>query len=437
MVITRLLLASLSMDAILAGVTIHQTRQALLGVAKGLGFQDAYCTTLDRIRQQGGNRSKIGMDTLMWVSHCERPLRSEELRYALGVEPEVEDFNIYNVPSVPTILGCTLGLVTIDENTSTVRLLHSTLQEYLRQEPALFLTAHSIMAEICLAYLNSPSVREPQPDVDSALAASPFLEYATCFWGTHAAREVTEPVKSLSLRLLDRYENHVSATIFWRNKIREQHSERDVEGISGLHCIAFWGGAEIAIAMLEAKRWDVNGCDSRGNTPLMWAIIYGNNRVVELLLEQVDIRPDAAIRAGRTVLSFAAELGNEGAAKLLLECGNVNPDSKDDDGRTPLSFAVEGGHEGVVKLLLELGDVNPNSPDKHGRTPSSYTTIIGREGVVKLLSEPRTSKFPFPFSLLTLVLPIFLFTVFLVYYVYGDSRALFHTTHITRQRLID
>ena len=169
----------------------------------------------------------------------------------------------------------------------------------------------------------------------------------------------------------------------------------------------------------------------------MWAIRYKKDRVVELLLGKVDIRPDVVIRDGRTVLSFAAELGSEGAAKLLLERGGVNPDSKDDDGRTPLSFAAEGGHEGVVKLLLERGDVNPNPSDKHGRTPSSYATMMGREGVVKLLSEARTSKFPFPFFLLTLILSIFLFSVFLVYYVYGDSRALFHTINITWQRLID
>ena len=84
--ITRFLLASISMDAILAGTTIHQRRQALHGVAKGLGFQDAYSTTLDRIRQLDGSRSRVGIDALMWVSHCERPLRSEELRYVLGVE---------------------------------------------------------------------------------------------------------------------------------------------------------------------------------------------------------------------------------------------------------------------------------------------------------------------------------------------------------------
>ena len=455
------------MDAILAGATIHQRRQALRGVAKGLGFHDAYSTTLDRIRQQGGNRSKLGMDTLMWVSHCERPLRSEELCYALGVELGEEDFNIHNVPSIRTIMDCTLGLVTIDENTSTVRLLHSTLQEYLRQDPALIVKAHSMMAEICLTYLNYRSIRALPPHLDDDFGTTPFLQYATCFWGTHAGRGVTEPVKSLSLRLLDGYENHVSSTIFWREKICERYSEGDVERISGLHCIAFWGVAEIAISMLEMKRFDMNGLDSRGDTPLMWAIRYGNERMVEMLLEQVDIRPDAVIRDGRTVLSFAAESGNEGAAKLLLKYEDVNPDLSDDNGRTPLSFAAKGGHEDIVKLLLERGDVNPHSLDKNGQTPLSYATTMGREGIMKVLLEdsdrmrappgplqpqlppskpsPRdqlnspvapwvpisgpSSGFPSPLFLLTLIFSISLCSVFVIYSIYRDSCALPHTIH--------
>jgi len=459
MMVTRFLLASLSMDAIFAGATIHQRRQALRRVANGLGFQDAYSTILDRIGQQGGSKAKLGMAALMWAFRCERPLRSEELRYALGVELGAEDFTIDNVPSLRTILGCTLGLVTIEKNTSTVRLLHFTLRHYLEQRPTIFVTAHSMMAETCLTYLNYRSIRALPANPDKTLGTTPFLEYATCFWGTHAGSGVTEPVKSLSLRLLDGYENHVSAAILWRKKIRKLSSEGDVQGIGGLHCIAFWGIAEIAISVLEMKKWDVNGHDSKGDTPLLWAVRHGNYRVVELLLEQGDIRPDLVIRDGRTVFSFAAESGDEPTVKLLLDCGIVNPDSSDSNGRTPLSFAAEGGHEGVVRLLLERGDVNPNSSDSDGRTPSSYATMMEREGVMKLLSEARTSNrkalenpgrmlasvptptpgssFPSHLFLLTLILSIFLFFVFLLHYVYGDSRALLHTIQGAWQRLID
>ena len=301
------------MDAIFAAATVHQKRQALDRMANGIGLQDSYNTTLDRIRQQGGGKSKLGMAVLMWVSHCERPLQWEELRHALGVDLVPEEFTIDNVPSVRTVLGRTLGLITIDEKASTVRLLHLTLQQYLEASPTVFETPQSMMAEICLTYLNSPLVRGSVLGPYQAQEQWPFIEYATYFWGTHAAREVTEGVKSRALRFLDGYESHASATILWREKIRKCWFDSDVYRISGLHCIAFWGIVEIAIGMLEKKKWDVNGRESRDETPLMWAVRHGNDRIVELLLKQGDIRPDMVIRQGRTILSFAAELGNEGA----------------------------------------------------------------------------------------------------------------------------
>jgi len=154
-------------------------------------------------------------------------------------------------------------------------------------------------------------------------------------------------------------------------------SKSGVYGISGLHLIAFWGVAEVAVAMLEVKRWHVNARDSGGDTPLMWAIRYGNNRVTELLLQHRDIRPDMIIRDGRTVFSLVTESGNEGAVELLLERGGINPDLPDRSGRTPLSFAASRGHEGVVKLLLGRWDVDPNSLDHSGQSPLSREDMEG------------------------------------------------------------
>src|SRR5207302_11093205 len=110
---SRFLLVCINVDAILAEPTIHRRRQVLHRMTNGLGLQDAYSATLDRIRQQGGSKSRLGMEAPMWISHCEQPLRSEELCHALGVELGAGDFDIHNVPSIRTVLGCTLGLVTI------------------------------------------------------------------------------------------------------------------------------------------------------------------------------------------------------------------------------------------------------------------------------------------------------------------------------------
>ena len=84
-------------------------------MTNGFGLEDAYSATLDRIREQRGNRMKLGMEALMWMSCSEQPLKADELWHALAVELGTTDLNVNNVSSIRTLLGCTLGLVTIDE----------------------------------------------------------------------------------------------------------------------------------------------------------------------------------------------------------------------------------------------------------------------------------------------------------------------------------
>jgi len=137
------------MDAVLEDATIHQRRQTLHMMTNGFGLDDAYSTTLSRIREQKGNKLKLGMEALMWISRAKRTLKAQEICHALAVEVGTTDLNAHNIPSIRTLLSCTLGLVTIDEQTSNIRLVHFTLQEYLAAHPTLFMTPHSMMAEIC------------------------------------------------------------------------------------------------------------------------------------------------------------------------------------------------------------------------------------------------------------------------------------------------
>ena len=52
----------------------------------GFGLGDAYSATLGRIKRLGGEKARLGMATLMWISHAERPLKADELCHALAVE---------------------------------------------------------------------------------------------------------------------------------------------------------------------------------------------------------------------------------------------------------------------------------------------------------------------------------------------------------------
>ena len=111
----------------------------------GLGLGDAYSTTLGRIKGQGREKARLGMAALLWISHAERPLKANELCHALAIEIGSPNVSVDNVPSIGILLTCCQGLIVVEKEASTVRLIHFTLQEYLRAHPELFGAAQSII----------------------------------------------------------------------------------------------------------------------------------------------------------------------------------------------------------------------------------------------------------------------------------------------------
>ena len=395
-IVVRFLLVSLNIDAILGEVTIRQRRKKLDEMTPGSGLDDAYTATLTRLKAQKGYKSVLGMKVLMWVLYSERPLRAQELRHALGVGIGSADLDLESVPSLRTLLSSCLGLVTVEASSSTIRLVHFTLREHLSRDPTLFHSPHSTTAEVCLTYLNFGCFRDLSPTLRSAPATTPFLEYASVYWGRHTRRGMTESIKKLALKLLDGFDEHISAQLllFHYNRTRGEGpyfgAAGGPTGFSGLHGVAFLGISEIVSAVLEMKEWDGNAYDCMGMTALTWASFRGHDEVVKVLLERGDINPEQPdTRYGRAPLSWAAGNGHEGVVKILLERREVNPEQPDTRyGRAPLSWAAENGHEGVVKILLERDDVSPDWADtEYGRTPLSWAAEKGHEGVVKLLLE--------------------------------------------------
>ena len=349
------------------------------------------------MKAQKGSRSRLGMEALMWVSNSQRPLKATELCHALGVKIESPDLDVENIPTIRTLLACSLGLITVEASSSTVRLVHFTLKEYLSDNPSLFQSPHSTIAEVCLTYLNFRCVRELSPTLNSALSALPLVGYASIYWAKHIGMEKRESVSPLALGLLLQFEQHISSHLLLLQYDRDrQFRESDFDkkgiprGFTGLHGAAFFGIVEIFVALLVIKEWDINATDSFGRTALEWAALRGHEDVVGILLRQKNAKVDTAnIEDGRTPLWWAAERGHSGVVKLLLERDDVNPNgSTPECKRTPLGWAAWNGHGGVVKLLLEREDTNPNIADiNFGLTPLWWAVVKRHEEIVKLLLD--------------------------------------------------
>ena len=186
---SRFLLVSLNIEAILRETTLHQRREKLDIMANGLGLGGAYDATIKRIKAQQGNRERLGMATLMWISHAERPLSVDEICHALAVEIESTDTNPNNIPSIQTVLGCCQGLAAVDKEFSTIRLIHFTLKDYFSCHAGLFGGSHSKVAETCLTYLNFQAIKNISTSPSRDFQYTPFLEYASLYWGTHMRME--------------------------------------------------------------------------------------------------------------------------------------------------------------------------------------------------------------------------------------------------------
>ena len=383
---SRFLLPSLHIKAILRGTTIARRKKVLESIKDGAGLEDAYGVTLERIRAQDEEKTKLATATLTWVCHSERPLQVVELCHALAVEIGATDFDPENIPLIGTLLHCCQGLVTVDEEASTVRLIHYTVQEYLCSHSGLFSKPHSILAETCLTYLNSQQVKGLTSDSLPVHQGMPFLAYSSRYWGTHARRELSHRAGTLALELLGHYGDHVSAVSLLKQVM---HPSRTGEIgtfplFSGLHCASFFGIAELVTTIINGG-CEIDQRDCTGRTPLAWAARNGHVGVAKILLGWGNVDPNRQDTDDRTPLGCAAIYGHEGVVKLLLEREDVKPDRPDKYDQTPLRCAAVDGYERVVELLLEREDVDPNRPDKHNRTPLGGAAINGHEGVVKLL----------------------------------------------------
>ena len=254
MMVCRFLLVSLNIDAILGEITIYDRRQKLNEMAKGKHLEDVYATTLDRMKEQKGSRSRLGMEALMWVSNSERPLHTSELCHALGVKIGSPDLSAESIPTTRTLLACALGLIVVEASSSTVRLVHFSLQEYLSNNPSLFQSPHSMIAEVCLTYLNFQCVRELSPTLSSAPQTVPLVGYASCYWGKHIKKGKMEGVSPLALGLLTQFPKHISSQLLL---LRYHENRRWGEpsfdgrsgpwGFTGLHGAAFHGIVKIEI----------------------------------------------------------------------------------------------------------------------------------------------------------------------------------------------
>mmetsp|Transcript_37453 Transcript_37453/g.81536 ORF Transcript_37453/g.81536 Transcript_37453/m.81536 type:complete len:218 (+) Transcript_37453:145-798(+) len=90
--------------------------------------------------------------------------------------------------------------------------------------------------------------------------------------------------------------------------------------------------------------------DEKGQTPLHYAVKYGQLEVVKFLLDR-GADANRPCEYGRTPLHYASRYGQAAAARALCALGNLKMNAQDKSMWTPLHIAAEKGHADVIEVL--------------------------------------------------------------------------------------
>jgi hypothetical protein len=330
----------LQVRAVLQATTLRDREEALKELPLNLG--EAFTGTITRIQQQPVALSKRAAKIIAWIHLAERPLTINELLCSLAIQGGDTCFNWRGIPIRETLLNCCHGLAVIDQETSTVRLVHYSLEEHLLQQNKIFNLSkaqwHSKIAGTCLTFLNFPPLTAREV-LEQSHTTVTILHYAATQWGHHLRRSEELPGTALEFGkeyLLANCTNHsVSLRLLYKVMYAYHYQvyKTHLDDVLPAHIAAFFGLREIMMH-LSSKELSLDMKDVHGQTPLSWAAWRGHEAVVKVLIE-------------------------EGAAV----------DSVDKNGRTPLSWAAEYGHEAVVKVLIAKGAVVDSVDTEYGQTP--------------------------------------------------------------------
>ncbi|GAB1202930.1 hypothetical protein APSETT445_001554 [Aspergillus pseudonomiae] len=409
--------------------TIRRREEALKTLPSDLG--DAFAGTMMRIEEQPCAQSEQARKILAWVHLAERPVAIDELLCSLAIEDNDTAFNLRGIPVRSTLINCCHGLVLIDQETSTVRLVHYSFQEYLCQQNQLFGVSkvqwHNQIARTCLTFLSFPSTSSEDNSMTTAL-----MPYAATKWGHHLRK--SEHLQDVPLELAREYlrtvstHNRAGLHLLYREMYEAQYNDNELCLVaSPAHIAAFFGVYALVLHLCLTEN-EVDPRDIKGQTPLSWAARRGHKVVAKLLIENgaaldsqddagrtplllaLDSRHeavallliengaavDAADKFNNAALSMAAQSRCEAVVELLIEKG-ASMNTKNQSGRTPLSLAVLGGFKEIVKLLLDNGAA-VEATDRYGRTPLLFAVSSGLEEIVKLLLDKEVNVEAFDYK---------------------------------------
>ncbi|PHH84259.1 hypothetical protein CDD83_2236 [Cordyceps sp. RAO-2017] len=418
------LLAKLHLDGLRGKVSPKAVRTALLKLPTGSDAYDlSYHDAMERIESQLTDQANLAKRVISWIAYSKRPLTTEELQHALAVEIGQHELDEDNIADIEDIVSACAGLVTVEQESSVIRLVHYTTQEYFeRSGHKWFPEARGDIAQTCLTYLSFSAFQNGAcrkgGEFEARLRHHKLYDYAACHWGHHA-RDADTSVQTIAgfLESEGRFEASSQALVFKGRSMRNPSGSFGcTTQVTGLHAAAYFGLDSLALFLVKDGEADPR--DSDGETPLVWAITKGQETSARLLIQQGADLEATNHRWSQTPLHLAVIFESENCIKTLVQLG-ADLEAKDRYGQTPLHLAVISESAICIEILVQLGahleaknwksrtplhlavtseseicidtlarrGANLEARDRYGKTPLHLATCSGAESSIKVLAQ--------------------------------------------------
>ncbi|KAM7190710.1 hypothetical protein V8F20_009615 [Naviculisporaceae sp. PSN 640] len=353
---------ALQIESLCLSKTDHAIREALADLPKDLP------ETFARIIQRSGESGKdyqVRIFNLLLAAF--RPLTVEELREALSVVPGNTTWNpAHSLNDMYSVLACCGGLISINEETLTVKLIHHSVKQFLLGEARLSQArlftldrARHTMREIIITYLNycvfdTSLSKTVMPEINAEASPSKIVK----------SINTISSVQALALKYLQsRKQPGYNMGRILAGAAPRREPDHKTQFHFHSYATSYWLDHVMLLPITEQ------------------ATI---NLVVALIMSHSSSDYTGhAINGYQHLLSWAAEQGHEEMVRALLGKG-ADIEVRDRSGMTPLCLAVLGGHENIVRLLVD-GGANIETKSNIGLTPLFLAVRDKKHAIVSVL----------------------------------------------------
>ncbi|KAH6903931.1 hypothetical protein BKA70DRAFT_1154855 [Coprinopsis sp. MPI-PUGE-AT-0042] len=381
--------AKLQLEALRNCMSILDVEETLEGFPTDIN--SIYMKTWDRVLAQEPKQSNLAKLVLLWITHAHGEVTIDVLRRAIATSPETHSFDPKRMVPEALLLSVCCGLVSVDEKTKLVRLIHYTTRDaILPRIQELYPAPHAILAQVCIAHVTNRGFQNCTLECETGKEENAFQEllrgdlllaYSHWSW-VHHTRQCFHhnPVVVAASELVLGSTNYPLENIVF-----------EVDFGGPLHVVVFYGLEELIPLASQAQTPNVHTTIYRAS-PLMLAAKVGNLACAKALLSLLGVdAPGIDINAqdnnGWTALIYAARRGHTPVLKLLCEVPGIDINTADNRGQTALIHAVDEGNTEAAKLLIGLPGIDVNATENHGWTALMHAAEGNFTEVVKLLCE--------------------------------------------------